>query len=157
MVFGKVHASGKDWGSLRVGDKVEEIRTITGRDIFSYLGLTDDQNPLYIEDHYAAQTEYKKVIVPSGLLISWLSALASKSLPGPGSIVTGTRLSFPNVLHHGDTVRLSLELIHKTKEPQMITCKATVIHQDRPAAEGELDLLPPQPLYSLFKDAYDNF
>lgn len=157
MALGKIPLSGKDWSSLKIGERWEETRTVTVRDIFLYLGLSDELNPLYLEENYVAQTEYKHLIVPSGLLVSWLSSLVSMRLPGPGSVVKELRLSFPHVLKQAETIKLSLELIHKSEEQQMVTFKANITQNGKLMAEGEVDVFPPRPLRSLLNDTYENF
>jgi 3-hydroxybutyryl-CoA dehydratase len=157
VIFGKINSSGKDWEKCKVGDRVRETRTVTVKDIFSYLGVTDDQNPLYVEENYAMQAGFEQVIVPAGLFVGWLTSLASMHLPGPGSVIKELRLSFPHALKLGEKVNLSLELKHKCEREKTVTLKANVTHLGKPIVEGEIDVFPPRPLRSLLNDAFENF
>jgi phosphate acetyltransferase len=154
--FGKLNATGIEWTELKIGDGVETERKVTPKDLFSYLGFSDDRNPLYYQESYAAQTEYKHVIVPPGLLAGWIAALVSAELPGPGSVVKEMKLSFPNALHLDESVRIRLTVLEKTENPRTLTLSVLVSHEDRPVTEGELVVTPPAPLRS-FNDAFENF
>jgi 3-hydroxybutyryl-CoA dehydratase len=155
--FGQTLASGKDWNNLSVGDTAEESRKAELRDIFSYLGATDDRNPLYLKESYVALTEHGQVIVPSGLLAGWLSAIVSTRLPGPGSRVKELRLSFPHALKQGETVRIRLELVFKNDQEKTVTLRVQAEHDGQAVAEGEIEVIPPRPLKPILSDMYENF
>ncbi|SEM97354.1 MaoC/PaaZ C-terminal domain-containing protein [Lihuaxuella thermophila] len=157
MVFGKVNPTGKYWEMCEVGDRVRETRTVTVKDLFSYLGVTDDQNPLYLEENYAIQAGFEQAVVPAGLFVGWLTSLASMHLPGPGSMIKELRLSFPQALKLGEKVNLSLELTHKCEREKTVTLKASVTSLGKSIVEGEIDVFPPRPLRSLLDNAFENF
>jgi acyl dehydratase len=155
--FGQTLASGKDWNQLVIGETVEVSRTAELRDIFSYLGATGDLNPLYLKESYVALTEHRQVIVPSGLLAGWLSALVSTQLPGPGSRIKDARLSFPHALKQGETVQIRLELTGKEEREKTVTLRVQVEHDGKTVVEGELEVIPPRQLKPILTDLYENF
>ncbi|MBA4601606.1 FAS1-like dehydratase domain-containing protein [Thermoactinomyces mirandus] len=157
MDFGKITASGKDWSQIQAGDRVEVKRKVILRDIFAYLGAADDYNPIYLKESYAAQTGYGQVIVPAGLIVSWLSALISTELPGPGSVMKEMRISFPETFHPEKEIFLLLKVSHKCQTDKTITLQALVTGNQRTIAEGEIVVLPPQPLRPIFHNVFDNF
>ncbi|MGA8943371.1 MAG: MaoC family dehydratase N-terminal domain-containing protein [Thermoactinomyces sp.] len=157
MDFGKIMNPGKDWSQIQVGDRVEVKRKVNLRDIFAYLGAADDCNPIYLKESFAAQTRYGQVIVPAGLIVSWLSSLVSSELPGPGSVIKEMRISFPKTFHPEKELSLLLKVNHKCQTGKIITLQALVTGDGRTIAEGEMDVLPPQPLRPMFHDIFDNF
>ncbi|MFC7442855.1 hypothetical protein [Laceyella putida] len=148
---------GKTYESLSLGERIEETKTVQWRDVFLYLGLADDHNPLFSQGAYAERTEFERVIVPPNVLVNWLSALVSMKLPGPGSLVKGMRFHFPDPLFIEEEVVLSLEICRKLDHEKKITLLAKGMSGAKVVAEGELEVRPPRPLKPLFKDAYDNF
>ncbi len=157
MDFGKITAPGKYWSKIQLGDRVEVKKKVILRDIFAYLGAADDYNPIYLKESYAAQTRYGQVIVPAGLIVSWLSALISSQLPGPGSVVKEMRVTFPEAFHPEKEISFLLKVSHKCQTAKIITLQALVTGDGRTIAEGEIDVLPPQPLRPMFHDLFDNF
>lgn len=157
MDFGKITAPGKDWSQIQIGDRLEVKKKVILRDIFAYLGAADDYNPIYLKESYAAQTRYGQVIVPAGLIVSWLSALISSGLPGPGSVVKEMRVTFPETFHPEREISLLLKVSHKCQTDKIITLQTLVTGDGRMIAEGEIDVLPPQPLRPMFHDIFDNF
>jgi len=157
MDFGKTFQTGKEYTAIQIGDQLKEERKVNLRDMFAYLGAADDHNPLYLKEGYAAQTHFQKVIVPSGLLVSWLNTLVSMKMPGPGSVIKELRLSFPGVLHLEEAATFSLEVIEKRDENKIVTIQVSVGHGDKQIVEGEIDVIPPSPLKLLIDNIYDNF
>ena len=157
MDFGKLVTTGKGWNEIHVGDCIEVKRKVILRDIFAYLGAADDCNPIYLKESYAAQTRYRQVIVPSGLIVSWISALISSELPGPGSVVKEMRLSFPETFHPENEISFSLTVKDKNPADRKVTLQVLVTGDERTIAEGEIDVLPPQPLNPMMENLFDNF
>lgn len=157
MDFGKITVPGKDWSQIQIGDRVEVKKKVILRDIFAYLGAADDYNPIYLKESYAAQTRYGQIIVPAGLIVSWLSALISSELPGSGSVVKEMRVTFPETFHPEREISLLLKVSHKCQTDKIITLQTLVTGDGRTIAEGEIDVLPPQPLRPMFRDIFDNF
>lgn len=136
---------------------MEEAKTIGWRDVYLYLGLVDDHNPLFLQETYAERTEFERVVVPPNLLGAWLSKLVSMKLPGPGSLVKAMQLHFPHPLFVEEEVVLSLAVSRKLESEKQVTLRATGMSGSKMVVAGELEVCPPRPLKPLFKDAYENF
>ena len=85
---------GKKLEEIVVGEKLHLTETIEDKDLLLYLGLTNDNNPLYIQHDYAASTPYKKPIVPAIMLNGIITSAISKYMPGPGSHIREQNLKF---------------------------------------------------------------
>lgn len=48
-----VHRQGKTIAEIKEGDSLTVTESISERDLLIYLGLTNDNNPLYIQNEYA--------------------------------------------------------------------------------------------------------
>lgn len=158
MILGKKRKTPRDWEAIQVGETDELKRQVEDRDVLLYLGVSEDTNPLFLQSVYAEQTPYGQVVVPPGLLLSWVYSRVSERLPGPGSRVVGQRIAFPEAAHHGSTVCLRLQVIHKDDNRHQLTLAVSGNDQeDRNVMEGELDVLGPPPTHGLFRDAFENF
>lgn len=103
---------GKSINDLVVGEKLTLTEKIEDKDLLLYLGLTNDNNPLYIQHDFASKTIYEKPIVPPIMLLGIITAAISKHLPGPGAYITKQDITFPAPAYHYST----LEFIFEVKE-----------------------------------------
>ena len=95
---------GKTIVDIALGEKLHLTETIEDKDLLLYLGLTNDNNPLYIQHDYAAQTPFEKPIVPTTMLSGIISSAISKHLPVPDSHIVEQQLKFLAPVFHYETV-----------------------------------------------------
>ena len=65
MLLRKKWKRGRTVNELVVGEKLQITEKIEDKDLLLYLGLTNDNNPLYVQYDYASETSFKKPIVPT--------------------------------------------------------------------------------------------
>ena len=106
-----VHRRGKTIDEIKEGDSLTVTESISDRDLLLYLGITNDNNPLYIQHDYARDTEYQKPIVPPVLLTGIITSSISKVLPGPGSDVVNLSTNFILPVYHDEMITFSFEVI----------------------------------------------
>ncbi len=119
LLLGKTHKTGRSIEELAVGEKMVLTEKIEDKDLLLYLGLTNDNNPLYIQHDFAAKTSYMKPIVPSIMLLGVITASISKYLPGPGSHVIRQEVAFPKPTFHYALLTFTIEIkdidLHKNE------------------------------------------
>lgn len=103
---------GKKIDEIIVGEKLQLNEKIEDKDLLLYLGLTNDNNPLYIQHDYALDTPYKKPIVPAIMLNGIITSAISKHLPGPGSHIREQNIIYLEPVYHYETIELLLEVQH---------------------------------------------
>lgn len=108
MLLDKNRKLGKQLEELSVGESIQLTEKIEDKDLLLYLGLTNDNNPLYIQHDYAAQTAYEKPVVPTVMLTGIVTSAISKYLPGAGSYIREQSFQFPKPLYHYETVQIQL-------------------------------------------------
>lgn len=91
---------GKSIQELMVGETLSITEKMEDKDLLLYLGLTNDNNPLYIQHDFASKTKYEKPIVPTIMLTGIVTSAISKYLPGPGSHVYEQEIKFPVPTYH---------------------------------------------------------
>ncbi|MGA9173373.1 MAG: MaoC/PaaZ C-terminal domain-containing protein [Thermoactinomyces sp.] len=156
MDFGRIVTDGQSFDQIKIGECVEQKRAAALRDVLSYLGAADDYNPLYLTENYAGQTKFGRVIVPPGLIISWLTALISTRLPGPGSVIKEMKLNIPGVVHPNEEMELHLEVAGKMEKGKQVIVKAMARRGEQVILDGEFSVVPPEPLKPLH-GLLDNF
>ena len=147
MLLGKKHKIGRSMEELSVGEKLVLTEKIEDKDLLLYLGLTNDNNPLYIQHDFTINTIYSKPIVPSIMLTGIVTSSISKYLPGPGSHVVRQEVSYPKPTFHYALLTFILEVKEKDVHKNEITVHAIAKdEQEEIVLEGLFTVLPPKVL-----------
>lgn len=138
---------GKTIDEIEEGDSLSVTEVIELKDILLYLGLTNDNNPLYLQYDYTQLTKYKKPIVPAVLIIGILTSNVSKHLPGPGSNVVDVSLDLLEPIHHSTTITFEFEVkrVDERREQVTIAVEGNSLSGDR-LLEAELIVETPEKL-----------
>ncbi len=104
-----------------IGSRASRTRTISEEDITLFAQISGDNNPLHLDEEYAAQTFFGRRIVHGSLVASLISAVLGNELPGPGSIYLGQTLKFMAPVHIGDTITVIVETIAVREEKRLVT------------------------------------
>jgi 3-hydroxybutyryl-CoA dehydratase len=89
---------------LSVGQSATRSRTVDAADIEAFAALTGDDNPLHMDEAYAASTPFKGRIAHGILAAGLISAVLGVDLPGPGAIYLSQSLRFRRPVRIGDTI-----------------------------------------------------
>lgn len=124
------HRQGKTIDELNEGDSLTVNESVSDRDVLLYLGMTNDNNPLYIQDEYAKNMDYKAAIVPPVLLTGIITRSVSKLLPGPGSQVVNLSVNFILPVYHEEDVTFTFEVIKVDDMKEVVTLSVTGVNDD---------------------------
>ncbi|GAJ25217.1 MaoC like domain protein [Liquorilactobacillus sucicola DSM 21376 = JCM 15457] len=119
------HRKGKTIDEIAEGDSLTVNESLSDRDILLYLGMTNDNNPLYIQNEYAREIGYKGPVVPPVLLTGIITSSISKLLPGPGSEVVNLSVNFMLPVYHDENVTFIFEVIKVDTMKEVITLSVT--------------------------------
>ena len=89
---------------LSVGQSAELTRTVDEAAIVQFADVTGDNNPVHLDEAYAAGTPFKTRIAHGMLSAGYISAVIGTRLPGPGAIYMSQQLSFRRPVKIGDQV-----------------------------------------------------
>ena len=95
---------------FKVGDKSEAKRVFTTEEVELFAVLSQDKNPLHLDDTYAATTIFKKRIVHGSLVGSLISAVIGNKLPGNGTIYMAQTVNFKRPVYLEDEVTCRVEI-----------------------------------------------
>ena len=131
--------SGKYYDDLEVGLKLQHPRgrTVTEMDNVMFSALTMNPQPLHLDEHYAAQTQFGKRLVNGIFTMGLMVGICVSDLT-EGTIVAN--LGYDNVRHpkpvfHGDTIYVESEVLDKRESRSnpdrgIVTIKHTARNQD---------------------------
>lgn len=89
---------------LSVGQAVEISRVVGTADIEAFAEVSGDNNPVHLDEAYAATTQFGERIAHGMLSAAYISAILGTRLPGPGAIYLSQSLRFRRPVKIGDLV-----------------------------------------------------
>lgn len=101
---------------LAVGQSAERTRHVTDDVIRRYAEVTEDFNPVHVDEAYAARTRFGGRIAHGMLAGGFVSAVIGMDLPGPGAIWMSQTLRFARPVMPGDTVTTRVEIVELVPE-----------------------------------------
>jgi 3-hydroxybutyryl-CoA dehydratase len=112
-----------------LGTRASVTRTITDEDVRRFAEITGDDNPLHLDDAYAATTRFAGRIVHGMLTASLFSAIVGKQLPGEGGIYLGQQVRFLKPVRPGDTITATAEVIAVRADKRILTLRTECTNQ----------------------------
>lgn len=96
---------------LEVGMKSEITKKITEEDIIKFSEVSEDKNPIHLNEEYAKKSIFKERIAHGMLSASLISAVLGNKLPGEGSIYLEQNLKFIKPVFIGDMITARVKII----------------------------------------------
>lgn len=101
---------------LRPGMSAVYARTVTEADIVMFAQATGDDNPLHLDETYAARTRFHGRIAHGMLSAGYISAALGTRLPGQGCLYLSQALQFRQPVRIGDTVEARVTVVEVMRE-----------------------------------------
>ena len=132
---------------IKIGQKAFVEKTISEENVRHFAEISGDDNPLHLDEAYAAGSRFGKRVVHGMLAASLISRVIGTKLPGKGTIYLSQSLKFLKPVFIGDTVRAEVEITKLDTERGRITLETRVIRQDGECVlAGEALVIPPEKL-----------
>ena len=103
---------------------------ITRELIKKFRSLTNDNNPVHIQQKIAEKYGYKKPIVYGFLSASFLSTIIGNKLPGPGSVWLDANIKFNNPVFEGDTILINTKILKFFASSNIVQLESTIKNQN---------------------------
>lgn len=101
-------------------------KTITDDDVKTFAEISGDNNPVHLNDDYAATTVFKKRIVHGMFSAALISTVAGTKLPGPGAIYVDQQIKFRKPVYIGDTATATITVNGIDQRRGRVTTKTDV-------------------------------
>ena len=135
---------GKFFEDLEVGETAQSTYLITARMIEAFAEVSGDDNPLHLDEIYAAETAFGERIAHGMLSAGYISAVIGTKLPGPGAIYVSQALRFKRPVKIGDEVTARATIIEIDQEKARITLETICTVADKAVVEGEAVIMVPR-------------
>lgn len=129
---------------LVIGQRAELIRTVREADVLAFAEVSGDDNPVHLDEDFAASTPFKTRIAHGMLTASYLSTLLGTQLPGPGTVYLSQTLVFKRPVTLGAEVMVRAEVtgLDPAKGRVTLACVAEVAGKS--VLEGEAVVIAPR-------------
>jgi acyl dehydratase len=122
--------SNRPFNTLKIDDFCKRQHTVTDDDLIMFAKASGDQNPLHLDDTYAATTPFKQRIAHGMFTGGLISAALAMDLPGPGTIYLSQDLQFKRPVCIGDELSIVLTVVEKHESKPIVTLHCEVTNQD---------------------------
>lgn len=128
---------------LEVGLSREIGKTITEQVINAFAELSEDRNPLHLDEAYAKSTLFGTRIAHGMLGAALFSGVIGEQLPGHGTVYLAQDLKFlaPVLLGEHVIARVTVAEIHTEKRRVVLDCEAMV--GEKTVIKGKATVLAP--------------
>jgi acyl dehydratase len=93
-----------------IGQQAIAIKKFDKQSVKLFAELTGDYNPIHFDVAYAEKTIFKKPIVHGPLVLTLVTTLFAKELPGPGSVYLSHEIKFIKPVYYDDVITAILEV-----------------------------------------------
>ena len=136
--------AGHFFEDLHIGQSVSMVRTVTEADMIAFAAVSGDDNPVHLDEAFAAGTPFKTRIAHGMLSASFISALLGTRLPGPGAIYLSQTLQFKRPVRLGATVEARVEITALEEAKGRVTLSCVCSVEGKPVLEGEAVVMAPK-------------
>jgi len=106
---------------LAVGMFAEISKKYTHEHVKKFAELSEDYNPIHLNEEYASKTRFKKPIVHGQLLTSLISGLLGAHLPGEGTVYMEQNYKYKLPLLVGERVKARVEIENIDLQRKIVT------------------------------------
>jgi len=128
---------------LSIGMDASYAREVTGADIQTFADVTGDDNPMHLDEAYAAGTMFKGCIAHGMLSAGYISKVIGTQLPGPGAIYLSQTLTFRAPVRAGEVVDARVEVIALDEKRRKVTLSCACKVAGKVVVDGEAVVLAP--------------
>ncbi|WP_022836112.1 MaoC family dehydratase [Salisaeta longa] len=133
------------YDTIQVGDSFTWDRVITAEDVKMFAEVTGDDNPIHVDEAYAAEhSRFGRPVVHGVLLLGLISKVLGRDFPGHGSIAVGISCRFLRPVPVGAEVTVEIKVAEKLEARKHIKVKVYVYRDGKMALGGEGRVIPPE-------------
>lgn len=119
--------------------RVSKKFLITEDIVIKYSEISQDMNPIHLDDEYAKKSIFKRRIAHGMLLGGFISGIIANDYPGEGSIYLQQIINFVKPCYIGDEIDVIIELIDKTESKYKLSTK--IVRKETTLVDGEALIL----------------
>jgi len=133
-----------NYNEIGIGDSFEMNFLVGDEKVREFAKTTGDDNPLHVDDDFAAKSQFGKRIAHGMLVASFISKVIGRDFPGDGTIYVSQDVKFKRPVFVGDEVKVQIEVYDKNDEKKRLFLKTDVLNdKGKKVIEGKAEVLRP--------------
>lgn len=145
------------YDDLSVGQTASQAHSVSETDLQMFAAVSGDNNPVHLDEEFAAASRFKGRIAHGMLTGALISAAIACKMPGPGSVYLSQQLSFMRPVKIGDDLEVQLEVLEKLPKNQVRIRTRVVNQQGKAVVDGEALVLAPDSSQAITMPAMPSF
>ena len=127
------------------GQTASYTKTVTDEDVRAFAKVTGDENPVHLNDAFAARSQFGARIAHGFLTGAMISKILGMDFPGPGTVYLSQSMKFMAPAYIGDTLWASVTVTDYNEDKNRLTL-LTEIHNQKAELilTGEAVVMPPR-------------
>ncbi len=117
------------YDEMTIGMAAERTRVVSDKLVRAYAELTEDFNPLHVDDEIANKSRFGGRIAHGMLSAGLVSAVLGMDMPGPGALWLTQSIKFTRPVMVGDTLTTRVEVIELMPAKRRARLKTTCRNQ----------------------------
>ncbi len=134
----------KTFDELQIGESAQIERTLTGDDIALFAAMSGDVNPAHMDEEFAKDDMFHKVIGHGMWGGALISAVLGTILPGPGSIYVTQSLQFLRPVGIGDRITITVSVAEKHANGRVILDCVCSNQNSKAVISGKAEVIAPK-------------
>lgn len=131
------------YDELAIGESASLTRVLTQQDIELFALLSGDVNPAHLDEAYARETPFHKVIAHGMWGGTLISTVLGTRLPGPGTIYVKQSLAFVRPVGLGDVITVAVTVKDKLEKNRVILDCLCSNQAGKPVITGQAEVIAP--------------
>lgn len=115
---------------INIGDTFEHHFSFSQEDVVLFAKVTGDNNPVHLDEEYAANTIFKRPIIHGMLGATVFSKVFGTMFPGEGTIYLNQNLQFLKPMLVNVEYTAQFEVVEIDREKHRATIKTIVINDE---------------------------
>lgn len=132
-----------DISNISIGMKESSTHLITDEKIKAFAQLSEDYNPIHLDDEYAKSSRFGKRLAHGAMISSFFSSLFAMKLPGPGCIYVSQETKFKKPVFIDDIVAAKIEVINVDVERKRAYFSTSCYVNDEEVLNGKAEIYIP--------------
>jgi len=114
--------------SIRVGQYYELKHKFSKSEVKKFAEISQDFNPLHLDEEYAKKTIFGKCIVHGMLVASLFSGILGSKFPGIGTIYLSQTLNFLKPIFLDEDITIRIEIIELREDKPIAKLKTICLN-----------------------------
>ncbi len=115
---------------VEAGSRATNSMLVDESTVSAFSKLSKDENPVHLDEAYAARTRFGRRVAHGMLSAALVSAVIGNKLPGPGTIYLSQTLNFRAPVYIGDTIT-AMVTVAEVLGNNRFRLSTTVVRDDR--------------------------